>query len=944
MADNKNVLFTLNVDASKSVQTMAQLEKSIAAVNTQIAEYQKKQKEGQALTEEETAELIRLKETKKALQREYSEQSRAVQNEIVSEQLYKDTLKGLCAELSTAKDKLRAMKDAGSPEWKKQAAEVNELNEKIKDMEAQYGVHTRNVGNYADSFISAFGQMGGSAGKIINPLKNVTTGLKAMSATPVIAILGLLANIISTLIAKLKSSEDNLNAVTKSMSAFSVVGDAVTVIVQGLGKAIAWLADGLMNILDKLGLVSQAMKQRQAIAEAEIQLTRQQRETIVENADAEMESAQLRAKAAEKTKYTAKERLEFLKQAGKLESEIADRAYQDAKLEYEIIKAKNSLTESSAEEKKQEAEAYARMIKTQTDYFNKTKELNSQIIDAQKTMADNAYSHWEKTFDAIARLQKTVLGRRTDYLKDWSKTEEENAAAELEWRQRAEAEAIILDQKQQKAKLKEQLKYGKITAQTYQQELRTLKAEMDSFLTKQANELFDFQKQQVANAIELAGGKILDQKLEDIRTKFKLSEEAIKNDAQMSEDEKNFYLLGLATQREKEIADTRKSYNDKTNSAITEAVEQMYRKDLRQFSADEEEKAQLAIDKQRKIIEEKKAAGQETMKDEAELAQLEYNLREATANKELALAWKNADEQYRIRKEFLEKELELDTLSAQQRAELENELAELTATHNQQKIDAISNYASQGMEILNSLNDMMNNLGDAQTQKAEEENEEKKAALDKRLKAGLISQKDYDKQVEKLDADLDKKKADIERKAAIRQKALSAMQIAINTATAIMKIWAEVPKLDFGVSTAALTAVAAAVGAAQLAAVIAEPLPQARQGGLVQGPTHEGGGVLINTEGDERIISANPSRAFPELLNLISYIGKNSSVPSTGYGNGIVLRGDTAAEKELDYDLLSDKIAEKLGGVIERLKIYTAITDIREADANYTRIEDSAKI
>lgn len=944
MAENKNVLFTLNVDASKSIQSMAQLEKSIASVNAQIAEYQKKQKEGKTLTEEETAELIRLKETKKALQKEYGEQSRAVQNEIISEQLYKDTLKGLCAELSTAKDKLRAMKDAGSPEWKKQAAEVNELNDKIKDMEAQYGVHTRNVGNYAESFMTAFSQMGGSAGKIINPLKNVTSGLKAMSATPVIAILGVLVNIVTALISKLKSSEDNLNAVTKSMSAFGVITDGITAICQGLGKAIAWIADGLVNLLDKLGLVSDAMKQRHAIAEAEIQLARQERETIVENADAELEAAQLRAKVAEKTKYTEEERLGFLKQVGKIESEIADRAYQDAKLEYEIIKAKNSLTESSAEEKKQEAEAYAKMVKAQTDYFNKTKEINAQIVEAQKSAADKAYEHWEKTFNAISRLQKTMLARQTAYLKDWNKTDEENAAAEFEWNQKMSAAALLLEQKQQKEKLKEQLKYGKITAQTYQQELKALKAEMDTFLTQQANELFDFQKEQVTNAISLAGGKILDQALDDIRAKFKVSEDAIRNDAQMSEEEKDFYLRNLAEQREKQIMQTRKAYNDQTNASIEEAVAELYRTDLRQFSADEVEKTKLAIEQLKEIIERKKAAGQSTLKDEAELAQLEYNLREASFNKEFAIAWKNANDQYRIRKEFIEKELAMENLSAQQRAELEKEQAELEAERNQQKIDAISDYASQAMDILGSLNDMMNNIGDAQVQEAEEDNNQKKAALDKQLKAGLISQKDYDKQVEKLDADLDQKKAEIERKAAIRQKAMSAMQIAINTATAIMKIWADVPKVDFGISTAALTAVAAAVGAAQLAAVIAEPLPKARQGGLVQGPTHEGGGVLINTEGDERIISANPSRAFPELLNLISYIGKNSSVPNTGFGSASVLSSGAQESKELDYERLSDMIASKMSGVISGLKIYTAITDIREADTNYTRIEESAKI
>lgn len=131
---------------------------------------------------------------------------------------------------------------------------------------------------------------------------------------------------------------------------------------------------------------------------------------------------------------------------------------------------------------------------------------------------------------------------------------------------------------------------------------------------------------------------------------------------------------------------------------------------------------------------------------------------------------------------------------------------------------------------------------------------------------------------------------------------------------------------------------------AQLAAVIAEPLPKARKGGLVQGPTHEGGGVLVETEGDERIVSAKPSKVFPELLNLISYIGKNSSVPNTGFGTSLATLSGSQEARELDYDILSDRIASKLGDVIENIKIYAAITDIREADSNYTRIEESAKI
>ena len=171
------------------------------------------------------------------------------------------------------------------------------------------------------------------------------------------------------------------------------------------------------------------------------------------------------------------------------------------------------------------------------------------------------------------------------------------------------------------------------------------------------------------------------------------------------------------------------------------------------------------------------------------------------------------------------------------------------------------------------------------------------------------------------------------------------MQIAINPAAAIMKIWAAVPKMDFGVSTGVLTALAAATGAIQLAAVLAEPLPTARKGGRIEGPTHEQGGVLVNTEGDERIISANPSRVFPELLNLISYIGKHAGVPDTGY-SGRILSGAVAgaSSAELDYDLLSAKIGSKVAEAVRDMNIVVAVEDIRRAEQEYARVEQSSRM
>lgn len=80
----------------------------------------------------------------------------------------------------------------------------------------------------------------------------------------------------------------------------------------------------------------------------------------------------------------------------------------------------------------------------------------------------------------------------------------------------------------------------------------------------------------------------------------------------------------------------------------------------------------------------------------------------------------------------------------------------------------------------------------------------------------------YDSREKQRDAQRRK----IELEQARFAKTAAIFQIAINTAQAISKIWAETPKFDFGVSTIALTAVAAGIGLAQAAAIAAQPLPK----------------------------------------------------------------------------------------------------------------------
>lgn len=98
-------------------------------------------------TDGDRRESVALKEEQKAYSSQIRELSCGVQYNIKSEQWYEDTLKGLGAELSSAKDKLRGMQ-TGTAAYAKQEQTVAALNERVKEAEQAYGVFSRDVFNY----------------------------------------------------------------------------------------------------------------------------------------------------------------------------------------------------------------------------------------------------------------------------------------------------------------------------------------------------------------------------------------------------------------------------------------------------------------------------------------------------------------------------------------------------------------------------------------------------------------------------------------------------------------------------------------------------------------------------------------------------------------------------------------------------------------------------
>lgn len=282
---------------------------------------------------------------------------------------------------------------------------INSVNDQLKSMDASVGNYQRNVGNYigaVDHLTASFGSMGKGAQSVIAPIKGVTTGLKTLSATPAIAILGLLANVLQKVIEGLKSSEENTNAMTQALSPFAAIGDTVTKVLQGLGGVLAKVVEGFGKLTSAIFGTNEATKERLRLAKEEAALQEQERNNIIANAEAEREVARLRAEAADKTKHSASERIALLEQAGEQERLIAERSVQAAKMQYEIIKSRNALTQSNAEDLKKEAEAYAAVVNAETSYYNKVREINAGISEARNAEAKAASDAAKAAKDAAA--------------------------------------------------------------------------------------------------------------------------------------------------------------------------------------------------------------------------------------------------------------------------------------------------------------------------------------------------------------------------------------------------------------------------------------------------------------------------------------------------------------------------------------------------------------
>lgn len=162
--------------------------------------------------------------------------------------------------------------------------------------------------------------------------------------------------------------------------------------------------------------------------------------------------------------------------------------------------------------------------------------------------------------------------------------------------------------------------------------------------------------------------------------------------------------------------------------------------------------------------------------------------------------------------------------------------------------DRLRTFADNAFELWSAIDSVMQNQADAELQRYEEMYDSKSAVLKRQLDSGLISQKRYDAQMERMQKEKEKKEKKLKHDAFERERTANLIQGAVNLALTISSVFANEP--GGLIIKSAASAIAAAIQATQLAVIASQPNPYYK-GGYIRGRQY----AVMGEQGDEWVAS-----------------------------------------------------------------------------------------
>ena len=370
----------------------------------------------------------------------------------------------------------------------------------------------------------------------------------------------------------------------------------------------------------------------------------------------------------------------------------------------------------------------------------------------------------------------------------------------------------------------------------------------------------------------------------------------------------------------REVYEINKKY-DELQKEILDAVDYRYQQEILQANGNKEKIVQaeqnkkdslakmqgdlskLEIARQEETNKAKKS-GEITFENDLKALKLKAETDLATGKEKIQM---DVNQKYKkLLDENLRNEEETARIKEQMNAEVQ-EREVILAQETQKKIIAAATQAAQ--TIMSSLSGVSSAWADYQNaimQREEAHNTKQKDSLKKQLDSKLISQKQYDIGVAKLDAEADKKKRKMAHDQAVIQKATSVANAIINTAVAISAA------LTIPIVGIAMAVIVGLLGAAQVGLILATPVPQAASGrynvtGQQDGKSYSnvpykssftgipGRPMLVNETGNEIVIDPYTTRNiqlnYPHIIEGIN----QARVPQRASGQYLDSQGQRSS-------------------------------------------------
>lgn len=581
----------------------------------------------------------------------------------------------------------------------------------------------------------------------------------------------------------------------------------------------------------------------------------------------------------------------------------------------------------------------------------KTREVSETIKNDAKSTASAVASAADKALQAAIAASQGIQKLQEEEYKTGHIYISDNIQAQQEYQLRL----FRIQQSGEQERLALQRNAGKITAAEYADQLRLLGLAEQQFNDKQLLDLNAHYKK-VRDDLVAQVDKTVDQQIGEATAKYSKAMEDLASMqppariSGMSDDEYAEMLKEyeafiftratieeeLARNLEAEIQAIRDASLAEQIKRFDDALEKEYKGDLAKYADNERKKLEIQAEMLRKQIEQRKAVGEETYDLEAQLRANGLALAGLDYERDVSLGKNSAKARYEARKRFLEAELAAAGDNADKIRDINGRMAENERTLFEERMQKFADYTAAVSDMMSALNDLITAQGEAELQRISEKYEKQHAELDNLLERNLISQAEYDREKTKLEKAQAKEEAKIERQKAIREKASKVFSVTTDTAKGIMGAVAASP-LTGGLPWSAIVA---AIGATQLAAILAEPLPQAARGKFIKGKRHSAGGTMIEAEDGEVVINRRSTSMFLPLLSAINEMGGGVPFTTIGSDGGYSHRSALASRPGITGSEMNTAIQE----AFENATVVATIEDIRRADTNYATIESRGNI